>query len=512
MNFSFDLGWFTSDTFKALLASLGFLIGGDPVEPPVVNPAEGTVLETRCVGTTLQEDIADGLGSFTTRETENSEQCGYVEPPPNPPAGTILLTGCSKEYPGVQWFRVADGEGGYYTEKDPQSRECGWEPPTMTLTLLQNEGDRFKPVIVEVDYRNFLGEKEGWGMKDVTSTIGEAIRPTSNPDTIRIYGDGRLGDGILSVGRNEIQFRMVEEPTCDVETGPSGTATDCQGYSISRSADDQIYYGEDDTRLVVWEYSVLEYISHRNDPEIESGILEWYPAYDETDNTGIRRKWEKWQRRVDDMNDLLKNSGVHIYIELVQLGQGHYHGLRELERIMQGQPTDVVIGYGTSNPDTCGIAYPNKYFREGEPVVGMSRCSWKTDLHELGHAVGLAHGPENQAYQARGYIFPQFGHGWNDYCGRQDDIMSYGYDDNGFGNSRQTCGDQYPDSRYAGNLEQAAGDRGYHDSAYHLNRVRYDVSLIHDENKYVDPDESRKVSARPSGYDIEKENRPLIVD
>ena len=143
-------------------------------------------------------------------------------------------------------------------------------------------------------------------------------------------------------------------------------------------------------------------------------------------------------------------------------------------------------------------------------MVGMSRCTWKTDLHELGHAVGLAHGPENQAYQANGYIFPDFGHGWNDYCGNYDDIMSYGYNDEGFGNSRQTCGDQYSGIRVVG--DAPAGHRDYHDSAYHLNRVRYDVSLIHDENKYVDPEGRQKVSARPSGYDIEKENRPLIVD
>ena len=56
----------------------------------------------------------------------------------------------------------------------------------------------------------------------------------------------------------------------------------------------------------------------------------------------------------------------------------------------------------------------------------MSRCAIYTDLHEIGHSVGLAHGPENQSWQASGYLFPEFGHGWNDICRLKDDLMSYG--------------------------------------------------------------------------------------
>ena len=45
-----------------------------------VTPTGGTVLSSSCTGTTLVEEIADGSGGSTTRETLNSPTCGYTEP------------------------------------------------------------------------------------------------------------------------------------------------------------------------------------------------------------------------------------------------------------------------------------------------------------------------------------------------------------------------------------------------------------------------------------------------
>ena len=93
--------------------------------------------------------------------------------------------------------------------------------------------------------------------------------------------------------------------------------------------------------------------------------------------------------------------------------------------------------------------------------------------------VGLAHGPNNVAYARSGYIFPEFGHGDYDLCrnGRTDDIMSYG-DKTHFYNSTMTCAERFGPEW----SETPAGDRFRADSAYHWNRIRYNLSLIHDEH------------------------------
>ena len=109
--------------------------------------------------------------------------------------------------------------------------------------------------------------------------------------------------------------------------------------------------------------------------------------------------------------------------------------------------------------------------------MSMSNCDIYTDLHEMGHSVGLAHGPENQYNEKRGYIFPDFGHGYNDICSTTDDLMSYGREGYFHSNETLLCNDIF-----SGPEGVPAGDRSFSDTAYSLNRVRYDVSLIHNDN------------------------------
>ena len=106
----------------------------------------------------------------------------------------------------------------------------------------------------------------------------------------------------------------------------------------------------------------------------------------------------------------------------------------------------------------------------------MSQCDVYTDLHEIGHSVGLAHGPENQSNQKSGYIFPEFGHGWNDICGSYDDLMSYGLSGYYHTNSQLMCNQVFANAGAT-----PAGYRDMTDTAYAINRVRYDVSLVNDE-------------------------------
>jgi len=339
-------------------------------------------------------------------------------------------------------------------------------------------GDRFDPAIVNVDYQDMLGRNEPWGMVHHSTTIGKAVRV--GRDTVHIFGDGRTGDGIFTLGRQEIQFRIEEEPICGFVDEPkwygSNTRIDCEGHT-QKSGQELIYYGEDDDRIVTWELGVLVYASHRDyGTDVPIEILE---EWDED-----HAQWRKWEYRIDKYNKVYERSGVYIRYKLTKLYLAHWHSLGQLKGLITGLPVDITLGYGTSYPDTCGVANVTTYFIENKPPTSMSRCTHYTDLHEIGHSVGLAHGPENQDYKASGYIFPDFGHGWNDICGTKDDLMSYGYEGWFHSNSKLYC-DEIFDVWYDGVL---AGGIEWSDTAHALNRVRYNVSLIHDENKYVDPD------------------------
>lgn len=453
------------------LVSSASLIGcSDTAKPPdtetiPVNPVQGTILEEYCDDPhTLITIVADGAGGSITNETPNSEQCGYVAPPP---AGTLLREGCSKDYPGVKWFQYADGEGGTYSEKDNRSVECGWEPPTLVLELEKAEGDRFYPAVVYVNYTDFLGEKEPWGMEHASTTIGSLER---DGDYILIYGDGRTGDGVLTLGTKEIQFRIDPEPVCTVED-----RIDCVGY-YQKPSQEYIYYGEDDDTIVTWELGIFVYASHSKygDDQTVEILEEW----DETNE-----QWAKYQKKVESYNEVYELSGVHIRYKLTKLYLVHWHSTREISSLASGLPVDIVLGRGTTYPGTCGVANVKTTFRTGQVPASMSNCDVYVDLHEIGHSVGLAHGPENQGYPANGYIFPDFGHGWNDICGTKDDLMSYGYEGYYHSNSALYCDEIFTRNAYEG---VPAGSKDFSDTAYTLNRIRYNVSLIHPENDYVD--------------------------
>jgi len=390
----------------------------------------------------------------------NSPNCTIQLPPV---AGTLVNSGCSTGYPGVEWFVYNDGEGGTYVEKDAQSTACGWSPPTLTLSLTEEFGDAFKPVVVNVDYINFNGKPEPWGMEHSSSSIGNAIRVDQN--TIEIYGDGQLGNGIFTLGNQEIQFFIEEEPICLVES-----SVDCVGYR-QRSGQSLIYYGEDDEQVVVWELAILLYASHyKFGDDITVGL---YDKYDQQSDV-----WKKWQQRVDKYNEVYEQSGVHIRFKLKRLQDAHWHDPGNIGSMLANKDVDIALGHGWTFLGTCGVARVKTYFREGYPPGSISSCGIYTDLHEIGHSVGLAHGPENQSNSAYGYIFPEFGHGYNDICGQYDDLMSYGSQGVFHSNSLKFCGDIMERSIAA----MPAGDRLWSDTAYALNRVRFNVSLIHNEH------------------------------
>jgi len=452
--------------FRLLITSL-LLIGSSAANPDPSTMANA-LLNAYSKPTVLRSGCSESFfgiewilySNYFVEKIHDSPNCTLQLPPA---AGTLVKTGCSADHPGVQWLVYNDGDGGTYSTRDNQSTECGWAPPTLSLSLIEEFGDAFKPVIVKVQYTNFKGEPEPWGMEHNSSTIGDAIRV--DQDTVEIYGDGQLGNGIFTLGDQEIQFFIEEEPVCRV-----GGYVDCMGYR-QLGGQSLIYYGEEDEQIVVWELAILLYHSHwLNGDDITVGLYDEY-AQDSDE-------WIEWQKRVDQYNEIYEKSGVHIRFILKRLQQAHWHDPGDIGYILARKDVDIALGHGWSPQGTCGVARVNGYFTEGYPPGSISRCDIYTDLHEIGHSVGLAHGPENQFNEARGYIFPNFGHGYNDICGKYDDLMSYGTERMFHSNSLKFCGDIV--ERTIADLP--AGDRSWSDTAYALNRVRFNVSLIHNEH------------------------------
>ena len=493
--------------------------GGDPSgnegtrQPPITPPpAEGTLLSSSCDEYTLIEEIADGNGGSTTRTTEKSEKCGW-----NPPAsGTVIATSCDGY---TLQEDIADGEYGVLEVREtPRSPECGWDPPpagtvleaycdgyTLVEVIADGEygsyeeregknvdqcgyppfsievkngvGDRFEPVSITVE------SVDEWSIDDVELNLGYAVREGNE---IHVYGDGLMGTGQLTIRGEEIQYTIAEEPICEVtEAEYSGVGYDCMGYRVNANAQraegGYIYYGEDDDRIVVWELAIVWWVD------------ESFPVDAETyqNHEGLKTayevgspEWEEAQELVTQYNETYARSGVHVRFVLPEgnTGTAHYHDVGDLSVLRKDLRADVILGMGFTCDDACGCAQVQVSFRENDRHIpsGTSRCGWDTDLHEIGHGVGLAHGPLNAGNAAEGYVWPDFGHGWEGICSYYGDIMSYEPVTLAHHNSTLTCGEMYGDrSNVESDNEAPAGSRDYADAAYHINRIRYDVSLVH---------------------------------
>lgn len=419
------------------------------------DPAAGTLLSWGCDGYTRLNEIANGQGGSTTERIEKSSDCDW-----NPPeAGTVSETRCDEPYTLVTVFN--DGEYGFYEEEQEKSEDCGYSPPV--ATMVKGSGDRFDPVMFTIEYSDTADDLE------YEATSGRVVETESG---LEIYSEGRLGTHTIVIAGEEFRYDLIEEPRCQDQGGDYGFSADgdCQGYVYNGPNRGFIYYGEEDTRVVEWE---LAYLLFEGRGTQCGEIVELFEKGSD--------KWNRAQQEVDKYNEWYEKSGVHVRYVLKEGAVGRASwcsnpgGAGAIVRSFN--TADIYIAKGSTCPDTCGCAYASRGFgfNNGFAVGGVSVCGTRTDLHEIGHGVGLAHGPDNSSNAGTGYIWPEFGHGHSGgiLCG--SDIMSYA---NGAThlNSLITCNEMYGEQR---NDTNPTGDRTISDTAYHLNRVRYDVSLIH---------------------------------
>ena len=318
--------------------------------------------------------------------------------------------------------------------------------PVLTVAIDDTYGDRFKPAVIDVTY-TLEDEAIEW-------TYETDLRAVRTDTGLLVYGNGDTYEGMVVINDEPFLVQLSSEPRC----GRAELNTDCLGYQYLGDFQGQVYYGEDDDQIVEWELVVLRYIGTCEIPSIQ-GLCD-DEVYD----------IEQAEDRVQKYNQAMENSGVFVRFVLKEYRYIETSSLLTAGSLADYLNADISIGLGTTCPDTCGCAYAYKTYKK--PGFGWSVCGWSTDLHEMGHSIGLAHGPENSANPATGYLFPEFGHGWMyNQCNSAGDIMSYNSYSNEFFNSKIECD----------NVDAYVTDRSYADSAYHLNRIRYDVSLVNDD-------------------------------
>ena len=287
----------------------------------------------------------------------------------------------------------------------------------------------------------------------------------------------------------EIRVAEVKEPEPEDEqvwvgdTCPrSGTLqtglVDCQGYAVTTSYPEEgyTYYGEDDTTVVTWEVALLVF---DNDC---APIVNGQKQAGICDRPLTSFEMDRAENIIAEMQASFDTSRVYVNLDLQYVRIAYFTGLPTIPQTDFN--VDAVLAFGGSSPGTdgggviCGYGGFNNAF--DRPLRPWGICGVKDLLHELGHTVGLAHGPDNSRNPASGYIFPNFGHGGGSaICGGYGSIMSYDTGNSAiWSNSLYPCNEVAPTS-----LTRQAGIRGPngYDEAYSINRVRYNVANINGE-------------------------------
>ena len=466
------------------------------------HPAQGTVLEESCNGTTLVQSIADGNGGSTQQETPNSQTCGYVAPPVE---GTILDEYCD-EYTLVTV--TADGTGGEVYAYDEENEEvCGYEPP------------QFAPIGTPVG-ESYCGRSLP---EDRFLQLLDSISHVLGEDRFQDYADGEGGTYTeRTIHIDQTCFVQMEKPP-ECPSDPTNTGDSRYDYmtcdGIKTISDVDFPYEEGFPGIAIVDILVV----------FDSKITE-----EERDGMTVG---EFVNRQIFEANHMyaLSRTGVRLRlanIVVVEVAPGDlyrqysafFNGRYEfngLDTWQRDANADIAFLFKQREPDpiACGVAnldatrgitktrgitqcYHNSVFQEAENTRYYQRAH-ETFAHEVGHLLGAQH--EWQDASSPGIFEYSFGYNIPGYNPQQDNpdyegiwggfgtIMSYADLSTGrFSDKSVTC--YYPDSagEYAGQAVKFGTEGGCFcldpienqppptDNVETLRRTRWTMSQLHE--------------------------------